>query len=178
MAKKHLLSERDFWAVIAKFNWKKTGDDDAVMAPAVKLLASKSEAAIKSFADLLAEKLHALDTREHARHSSDDFDPDDAEQYLSPDDFLYARCCVVANGARFYGAVLKDPKKMPKDMEFESILFLAEQAWEAKTGGSFDYTSPIDFETFANEQGWKPTAKTKRGEATGAAMPRRNRRPA
>lgn len=176
MPKKHALTERDFWAVIAKFNWKKTGDDDEVMAPAVKLLASKSEAQIKSFQDHLAEKLHALDTREHARH--DDFDPDDGDQYLSADEFLYTRCCVVANGARFYAGCLKSPKKMPHDKEFESILYLAGAAWEAKTGDEFDYASKTDFETFANKKGWKPTKQTKKGKFTGKNVPPLNRRPA
>jgi hypothetical protein len=176
MVKKHALAEGDFWSVIAKFDWNKTGDDDAVMAPAVALLASKSEAQIESFADHLAEKLHALDTREHAR--SDDFDPDDGDQYLSADDFLYSRCCAVANGARFYAGVLKNPKKMPHDMEFESLLLLPAQAWEAKTGREFTYASKTDFETFANKKGWKPTRQTKKGRHTGKHVPPLNRRPA
>jgi Protein of unknown function (DUF4240) len=177
MATKSAMSRRDFWAVIAKLNWKKTGDDDAVLGPAVKALAAKSEAQIRAFADLLAEALHALDTREHARHSSDDFDPDDGDAYLAADGFLYARACVVANGEEFYEAVLSTPSKMPKDMDFESLLSLATMAWEAKTGDEFDHLSPVDFETFANKKGWAPTKKTRAGKFTGKNVPPGNRRP-
>jgi len=172
------LSERAFWDVLALLNWKKTGDDDAVMAPAVKALAAKSEAEIKGFADLLAEKLHALDTREHCRHAYEgELDVDDGDDYVSADDFLYLRCCVVANGEKFYRAALEDPREMPQEMEFEAILSLPANAWEKKTKSEFDYYAPTDFESFANKKGWKPTKKTRAGKATGANVPPGNRRP-
>lgn len=43
---------------------------------------------------------------------------------------------------------------MPKDMEFESILYLAGSAYKTKTGEEFDYNAPTDYETFSNKQGW------------------------
>jgi predicted DNA-binding WGR domain protein len=48
------MGEEVFWRIIALFNWKRTGNDDAVLAPAVKALAQMSEADITAFEDLLA----------------------------------------------------------------------------------------------------------------------------
>src|SRR6476661_7795575 len=97
------MSEKVFWKIIALFDWKKTGDDDAVLRPAVKALAAMHEDEICDFDDILADKLHALDTREHARHIfAGEVDVDDDDDYISPDDFLYRRCVIVANGQALY----------------------------------------------------------------------------
>ena len=126
------MSDDIFWRIIGLFNWKKSGDDDAVMEPAVKALAEMAIDDIKQFEDILHEKLFALDTEAHAREIGEDaYEPG---KYFSPDWFLYTRCVVVANGPKFYGSVLSDPQKMPKDMEFESLLTLAPTAFERKNG--------------------------------------------
>ena len=171
------MSEDAFWKIIALFDWKKTGDDDKVMAPAAAALAKMSEADITKFADILAEKLYALDTREHARHAEEDADPDDGDTYISADGFLYSRCVVVANGREFFDKVLADPTEMPKDMEFESLLYLAGTAYEQKTGEEFDHVSPLSFESFSNVEAWKPTAQTRPGRFTGENVSPGNRRP-
>jgi hypothetical protein len=50
---------------------------------------------------------------------------------------------------------------MPKDIEFESLLYVASKAYERKTGlddnGDLDMTD-VSFETFSNEDGWAPEA--------------------
>ena len=61
------MNEDRFWQLISRLDWQKTGDDDAVIEPTVMALAEQSADDIRGFADLLAEKLHALDTRQHAR---------------------------------------------------------------------------------------------------------------
>jgi hypothetical protein len=71
------------------------------------------------------------------------------------DGFLYARCVVVANGKEFYEAVLKDPSKFPKNMEFESLLGLASGAYELKTGKEFEYSTGCSYESFSNPAGWR-----------------------
>jgi hypothetical protein len=171
------MSEAAFWKIIALFNWKKTGNDDEVMAPAVAALAKLTVADIETFADIMAEKLYALDTREHARHAEEGADPDDGDTYISADSFLYSRCVVVANGRELFEKVLADPTEMPKDMEFESLLSLAGAAYEQKTGEEWDHESPVSFESFSNAEGWKPTADTKPGKFTGENVPPLNRRP-
>jgi hypothetical protein len=172
------MSEGVFWKIISLFDWGQSGDDDEVMAPAVAALETMSEADITTFADIMAAKLHALDTREHARHAYEgQADPDDGDTYISPDDFLYLRCVVVANGRAFFEEVLADPAAMPKDLEFESLLYLARDAYEKKTGDELDHQSPVSFESFSNAAGWAPTARTRPGRYTGENMPPSNRRP-
>ena len=73
---------------------------------------------------------------------------------FSGDGFLYTRCCVVANGQAFYDEVLADPAQMPKDLEFEALLYVAPDAFEAKTGEEFDFAPALDFETGSNRAGW------------------------
>lgn len=144
------MNDAVFWRLIGLLNWKKLGDDDAVVAPLVKALSQMQVTDIEGFESLLAEKLYALDTREHARHSMEDGDSD----YLSADLFLYTRSCVVANGKDFYEKVKADPRQMPVDADFEPLLYVAGEAYAAKTGEEFDFSAAIDYETGSNAAGW------------------------
>jgi predicted DNA-binding WGR domain protein len=155
------MSEAVFWRIIKLFNWHKTGDDDAVLKPAVAALSQMTIKDIQRFDDLLAKKLFALDTEAHARNTGDDAYQGDAE-FFSVDTFLYARCCIVANGADFFDKVLADPTAMPKDMEFEAILTLASEAYAKKTGNKYDYSAPTDYETFANKAKWSAKSNVRR----------------
>jgi len=147
------MSEDVFWRIIALFNWKKTGDDDAVIEPAVKALAQMSLDDIERFEDILSERLFVLDTEAHAREIGEyAYQPG---KYFSPDWFLYERCVVVANGCEFYESVLADATKMPKDMEFEALLTVAPTAFERKTGEEFDHVSGVSYETYSNQAGWR-----------------------
>ena len=76
-----------------------------------------------------------------------------------PDWFLYARCVVVANGPKFYASVLADPREMPKDMEFETVLTVGPAAFLRKTGEELDHVSPVSYETFSNKSGWRNAEK-------------------
>jgi predicted DNA-binding WGR domain protein len=146
------MSEEVFWKIIGLLNWKKQGNDDAVIKPAVAALAQMSPADIEQFEDLLAEKLHALDTEAHAREIGDEaYRPG---KHFSADWFLYERCVVVANGRDYFEFVRAAPKQMPKDMEFEAILTVAPSAYERKTGREFQHETPLSYETFSNRQGW------------------------
>lgn len=150
------MDDTEFWRLIATLDWRQEGDDDKVVEPVVKALALMPDSAIAGFQNALAAKLYALDGRSWARESGGEIwwgEPDS----LSVDGFLYARLAVVANGQAFYEAVLADPKQMPKDAEFESLMYVASTAYERKTGlddgGELDMTD-VSFETFSNEDGW------------------------
>ncbi len=147
------MNEGLFWRIIGKLDWNKSGDDNAVVAPAVAVLTQMSVKDILQFQDILAEKLHALDGEQYARQIGV-YAYKDAGKPFSTDLFLYARCCVVANGREFFEQVLTDPRKMPKDIEFEALLYVARLAYERKTGEEYDYLTQIDFETFSNKAGW------------------------
>lgn len=148
------MDEMEFWRIIALFNWKRTGNDDAVLKPAVKELAKHSIEEISAFEEILSQKLYALDTMAHARNIGEDSYVDDSEHF-SVDAFLYARCCVVANGKAFYEGVLSEPTQFPHDIEFEALLGLADAAYEAKTGNESDgFQTSVSYETFSNRAGW------------------------
>lgn len=149
------MDDQEFWRIISLFDWGKTGDDEAVLKPAVKALAQKTLDEISAFEEILSQKLYALDTMAHAKNIGEDAYVDD-NHHFSVDWFLYARCCVVANGPDLYRDVLKDPKQFPKDIEFEALLGLASAAYEAKTGQECDgFDTSVSYETFSNQAGWK-----------------------
>lgn len=157
MKPKRMLPEARFRALIASLDWSRAGDDDAVLAPLRAALAALPKPDIRGFQERLAWCLYQLDTREHARHVGDgSWTSDDA--FFSVDGFLYARCCAVANGQAFYEAALADPARMPEDLEFEALLYVASEAWEDKTGGEFDHETGCSFETFSNLEGWSDEA--------------------
>jgi len=167
-----------FWKIVGSFDWSQTGDDNAVMQPALDALAALPEAEIYAFDDALAERLFALDTRAHCRAGyQGESDPDNGDDYISADDFLYLRCAVVANGRKLYDKVLRDPTQMLRGLEFESLLGLAEEAYEAKTGEEYDHVANVSWESFSNREGWRPTKETRPGRATGENVPPGNRRP-
>ena len=147
-----MTSDDTFWALIAKLDWSQAGDDDAVVEPAVSALAALPDAAIVEFEETLAQKLYALDGRAWARESGSIWkgEPD----RVSEDEFLYARCAVVANGKASYEAVLATPALMPKDLEFESLLYVAGTAFERRTHQPLDTETEVSWETFSNEDGW------------------------
>lgn len=61
---------------------------------------------------------------------------------------------MVANGRAFYEAVLANPSKMPKNMEFESLIYIAPRAEERKQGATGGIDTEVSFETFSNRAGW------------------------
>lgn len=144
-----MLSEEAFWSIIDKINWSKKGSENKI-APAIKALSKMPVSSICIFADKLAAKLYDLDTRAHAMA----YAANEPEQYISADDFLYARCAVVAEGKEYYVKVLNDTTQMPEDITFEPLLFLADEAFELKMGIAFNYTPTCSYETQSNKAGW------------------------
>jgi Protein of unknown function (DUF4240) len=143
------MDDTVFWSLIDAFDWSKTGNDDAVMEPAIASLADMSESAIYAFSDILSHKLWLLDTEAHARLLI----ANHPEGYLSVDEFLYIRCCVVANGQSVFEDILQHPEKMP-DLTFEGLLNLADLAYSRKTGREMDHIAAYNYETYSNENGW------------------------
>jgi hypothetical protein len=149
------VDDAAFWGLIDQLDWGNDGDDDRVIKPVVDRLASLADAEIGSFHEILAQKLFDLDGRAWARESGDQVwwgDPD----RLSVDGFLYARAAVVARGRAVFDAVLADPTQMPKNAGFESLLYVAANAYERKTGLEWDDLddTEVSYETFSNDDGW------------------------
>lgn len=144
------LTEPEFWQIIALFDWSKTGDDEAVIAPAVAHLAKLPLSHIHQFQDILSRKLWLLDTSAHANASL----RNDPQAELSADYFLYDRCCVVANGRDFFEKVLHDPTQMPAGYSFSRLLSVAPKAYRMKTGKDFVHVPACNYETYSNAEGW------------------------
>lgn len=147
------MTEGVFWALIAMLNWDATGDDEAVIQPVVIELSQMSVEEIRQFDDVLASKLFALDTRAHAAEIGEGAYVDG--EHFSVDMFLYARGAVVANGKEVFDAVVADPKSFPKDLEFESLLYIAAAAYETKTGEDYTHSPEPNYETYSNKDGWR-----------------------
>lgn len=71
------------------------------------------------------------------------------------DDFLYARCGVVAKGQIFYKEVLQNPETMPNDHTFSPLLRIAHKAYERKTGNKMTIPAAFNYETYSNSVGWE-----------------------
>lgn len=153
MKPKQMLSDNTFWEIINSINWS-SEDDEERMRPVLERLSKLEENEIKQFQENLSHKLYLLDTKEHARNIGE-FSYKDDETHFSNDFFLYVRCCVVANGKKFYDLVLKDPRQMPKDVDFEPLLYIAEEAYEQKMNEELNYATGCSYETYSNTDGWK-----------------------
>lgn len=145
--------EEVFWSLISLLDWRRADDPEAVVGPLIRALAKRSIDDIQAFDDLLAEKLHSLDGEAWAREMGEYAFRDDGGNF-SQDFFLYARACVIANGRALYDAVLADPAQMPKDVDFEPLLYVASMAYEEKTGAEYPHVPAKNIETFANWAQW------------------------
>jgi hypothetical protein len=153
---KKMMSEEDFWAIIALLDWSKAGDDEQVLSPAITALSKLGKKSIHGFEERLSFLLYQLDTKEHARHiGSESYKEPDG--YISADWFLYVRCAAVANGKNVYDQAFKKPELMPKDVEFESLLGLANAAHMHRYEEDMDYETGCNRESFSNLVGWGKT---------------------
>lgn len=148
------MNENLFWHIISLFDWKQAGDDYAIMEPAIDFLSGCSIQNIKSFQNILSEKLYTLDAESFAKNMGS-FSYQSEDIYFSVDHFLHVRCCVIANGKTFFEQVLHNPASMPKDLTFEPLLSLPYLAFERKTGFEMESVPTFNIETFSNKKGWK-----------------------
>ena len=142
------LTETEFWDIIDTFDWVQDDEED-ILKPAQDYLASFSVEKIQQFQDILSYKLWQLDGQVYAARLVNQ------EDSLSVDDFLYVRCAVVADGKETFEDVLLHPEKMPIEYTFEGLLYLAENAYEQKTGEEMDYLPKYNYETYQNRLGWE-----------------------
>ncbi|MFD1874022.1 DUF4240 domain-containing protein [Hymenobacter bucti] len=145
------MDESLFWEILDSFNWKKSGNDNAVMLPAIKRLAALPVEDIFVFDNILAEKLYQLDGQNYAAACY----PGQDTNHISADAFLYDRCSVLLNGREFYEEVLNTRDKWPVGFEFESLIYLPEQAYTRKTKNEdYPHRTPLSMETCSNKAGW------------------------
>jgi Protein of unknown function (DUF4240) len=151
ISRKDILSDAQFWQIMSLLDWSKT-EDEAIVAPVIAHLIQLPVSFIYQFEDKIADKLFRLDAKKFAENIGED--AYSSERYFSVDNFLYVRCCVIANGKQFYESVLNDPTLMPKDLTFEPLLSIASDAYFMKTGRKFEYVPTIPIETYSNKALW------------------------
>lgn len=144
-----LFPESTFWEVIDSVDWLKNTMEEKLL-PAIIMLSEMPVSNIYLFADKVSEKLFLLDTKAHAQA----YAAKETNRPISADDFLYARCAVIAEGKEYFDKVFDDPSQMPDDIVFEPLLSLAELAYERKTGEEFNYIPVFNYESFSNKRGW------------------------
>jgi Protein of unknown function (DUF4240) len=164
------MTEQQFWELMGLLDWKKLGNDYAVVRPLVRALAKLAEGEIFGFDDLLAEKLHALDTEAHARHMGEN-SYKGLDEFFSVDLFLYTRCAVVANGKDVFEQILADPNEFPGGAEFEAIPYVAGTAYEKKTGKEYTHSPAVNFEIFSNKDGWSSMSEKTNPLGSGLLVP-------
>jgi hypothetical protein len=153
MKPKKMLNENSFWEIIELIDWAKEEDEERTK-PAIDFLSKKKVSEIKQFQENLSYKLYQLDTKEHAKNIGEESYKNE-ETHFSTDYFLYIRCCVIANGKEVFQNTLNSPKLIPKDLNFEPLLYLAEQAYEKRMNKELEYDTGCDYETFSNVKGWE-----------------------
>lgn len=149
---KNMMSDAEFWRIIGLLDWSKEAEMN-IIGPAVKELAHQNIKDIQQFEENLVHKLFCLDTKNHAMNIGEGSYRDG--YHFSMDLFLYARCAAISRGEQFYLRVLNDPRLMPQNETFESLLSLSSLAYQKKTARDFIYRSNNSYETYSNREGWK-----------------------
>ena len=142
-----ILTDENCWKFIDKLDWN-AGEDSEIVSPLVIALANESIAHIYQFADWLAKKLWLLDTPVYAENLIKQ------DGFLSVDDFLYARCAVVANGQSFYDSIFNHPEQFPVSVTFEPLLYTPIRAYQKKTDKEMVYIPLFNYETYGNKEAW------------------------
>ena len=151
------MDEAEFWKIIALAR----GSADELDLHRIWLQLRKTDPdAIIGFEDRLAEVLHRMDLRPIARQGWRDVsEPRWLPRVpgISADGFLYARCAAVLQGRDVVEQIIAEPRRFKRrwDVSAEALLFIAREAWEARTGRQWDEArvSPLSYETGSNPAG-------------------------
>jgi len=147
------MNEEKFWKIIDLLDWSDHNSGNEVIMPAVIELSKYEISDILLFQNELSKKLYTLDQKIFAQNIGKNSFSNN--RYFSADLFLYIRACVIANGKATYQEVLNNPTEMPKDADFEDLLYIASKAYSLKTGGeTLNFMPEVSYETFSNQKGW------------------------
>lgn len=142
------MDDAEFWGLICLLDGGQHKPLKKNVGILIKELSERTVETIFAFEETLSYKLFLLDTPTHAHQTTE------ADSYFSPDQFLYARCAVMARGQAYFERILANPSMLDLDLEFEELLSVTTKAYKRKTKDNFSYTSTYDYETFSNKQAW------------------------
>ncbi|MFJ3517877.1 MULTISPECIES: DUF4240 domain-containing protein [unclassified Streptomyces] len=146
----------DFWALIGTLNGEATQMGCRRLA---EELSRRSVPDIIGFAERHAEALYRLDQEKFGTLPVTDLSDRDGRPFpQSADQFLYARCAVVAAGQAVWEGVFFDADKFAPytstKYDGEWLLYVPDQAYELATGEERHRATRYSFETFSNRDGW------------------------
>jgi hypothetical protein len=122
------LSEDLFGAVLNNYN---------------KRIVLLDKAGLAAFIHLFEEKLYDLDRAEIHEFAEG-----------SDEDFLYARCFMVAMGEAYYNKIDRDPSMAMPGLEAETFGFSAYDVYKFKFKAEFERNTKHNTETRSNSDAW------------------------
>ena len=151
-----VMSDDEFWRAMDLLDWTREIEEE-IVAPLLDHLVGLPAASIAGFHRRLCEKLFELDGERFAREIGEHSFGSSA--HFSADHFLDIRCAAVARGQAYYDKLLSDPHAMVRDQSFESLVTVAQDAYERKTGRAVVFLGAKPQETFSNRAGWPETER-------------------
>ena len=145
------MNIKQFWELLDCLEWQYEGDDEKVISPVVNQLSKMEDKDIFEFEEIMAELLYNIDGKQWAQDVYGDLSK------CADDDFLYTRCVAIVNGEKYYNDVKNRSHNLNPDLEFESVLYIPQLAWEKKhrvKGENYTYVTRFSYETGSNAGNW------------------------
>lgn len=125
------MTKNDFWNLLNLLEWKYEGDDEQVTKPVVRALARMNEEEIFAFNDIVKKLIADLGKEKAVRLAAEAAGP------VSEEELRKILCVAIVNGRKYYEDIRKGRIRLNPDLEFGSILSVAEKAWAVKSERSF-----------------------------------------
>ncbi|WP_314613050.1 DUF4240 domain-containing protein [Streptomyces stackebrandtii] len=146
------MDTKTFWSIIDNAQGDTVHD---VIEAVGQDLSKRPVGEIIDFSERLAEVLYALDRRELFEKEYT-FLGDASGGENTGEDFLYARCAVVAAGSVVYEQVNQDPMQFAREWNWhaQDLLYVPEEAYEELTDETWEHETETDYETGSNSSAW------------------------
>ncbi|MGV3586664.1 MAG: DUF4240 domain-containing protein [Adhaeribacter sp.] len=138
------IDTEQFWILIDKAVEFSNGNDNSKEDFLIAELSIMSLEEIKNFEFALRKSL--IDADDYKVLAAAKI----IEGYVSDDSYLYFRCWLIGQGRKVYDETLKNPDYLAKVVkegefaDFESLLYVATEAYSRKTGKEEDESFPRD----------------------------------
>jgi len=145
------MTDEEFWKLISLADLKLIDQEDCLggVKPIIEALSQMRPGDICHFEEIMSRKLYALDY-------ADLYD----ELESGADSFLYQRCYAVVSGHRFYVNTFSEDKRKLGEFDWcQSLVSVAQNAWEESQDSDWCFTASVSYETGCNEEGYKSGAK-------------------
>ena len=145
------MNEKKFWDIMDNLDWSCEGDDYMVIKPVIGILSNMKDEQIHEFDEIMSRLLYDIDGKKWAEAVYDSLED------FSDDDFLYTRCVALVNGEEYYYDIKNHVISLDSDLEFESVLYIPQLAWEEKHANDdteYSYVTKYSFESGSNVDNW------------------------